>query len=59
MPEKNLITTYLAALVIYGVRKSPFANWITAEPKPRDFTSPVFKMFKRNSDPDEHIFQFQ
>ena len=34
MLEKNLITTYLTALVIRGVNKSPFMDWIMAEPKP-------------------------
>ena len=59
MPEKNLITTDLAALVIRGMSKSPFIDWNMAEPKPKDFTPPVFKMFEGNLDLVKHIFQFQ
>ena len=50
MPEKNMIITDLATLVIRGVSKSSFADWIMAEPKPIDFTPLVFNMFHRNSD---------
>ena len=56
MPEKNLITTNLATLVIPGVSKSPFADSITTEPKARDLTPSIFKMFEGNLDPVEHIF---
>ena len=56
MLEKNLITTNLATLVIPGVSKSPFADWITTEPKARDLTPPIFKIFEGNLDPVEHIF---
>ena len=56
MPEKNLITTNLADLVIHGMNKSSFVDWIMAEPKPKDFTPPVFKMFDGNSDSIKRIF---
>ena len=56
IPEKNLISTYLTDLVVRGVSKSPFADWIMAELKPRDFTPLVLKMFERNSNHVEHIF---
>ena len=59
MSEKNLITTNLAALFIRGVSKFLFADWITTEPKPRNFAPLVFKMFEGNSNRIEHIFQFQ
>ena len=59
MLEKNLITTKLAALVIRGLSKSSFTNWIMAEPKQRDFSPPIFKIYKGNSDLVKHIFQFQ
>ena len=59
MPKKNFPATDLAMLVIHGMSKSPLADWITEEPKLRDFIPPVFKMFEGNSNPVEHIFQFQ
>ena len=59
MSEKNLITMDLAALVICCVNKSPFVDWNMAEPKLKDFTSPVFKIVEGNSNPIECISQFQ
>ena len=58
MLEKNLITIDLVPLIILGVSKPLFIDWITADPKPRDFTPPVFKLFEGNSNLIEHIFQF-
>ena len=59
MPEKNLPATDSTTLVICGVSKSLFSNWITIEPKLRDFIPPVFKMFKQNLNLFELIFQCQ
>ena len=59
MLKRNLITIDLATLVIRGVKKSLFANWIMEELKLKDFTLPIFKMLEKNSDPIKHIFQFQ
>ena len=58
MLKRNLITIDLATLVIRGVKKSLFANWIMEQLKLKDFTPPIFKMLEKNSDPIKHIFQF-
>ena len=42
-----------------GVNKSPFAEWIIEEPKPKDFGVPSFKQFDGKTDPVDHIFNFQ
>ena len=42
-----------------GVNKSPFAEWIVDEPKPKDFVVPSFKQFDGKTDPIDHVFNFQ
>ena len=44
--ERNLTIVDLVALVIRGVSKSLFAYWILTEPKPKDFTPLVHKIFE-------------
>ena len=49
----------LAMMATRGVNKSPFAEWIVDEPKPKDFVVPSFKQFDGKTDPVDHIFNFQ
>ena len=40
----------LAMMAIRGVNKSPFAEWIGDQPKPKDFVIPTFKQFDAKLD---------
>ncbi|XP_062113482.1 uncharacterized protein LOC133824574 [Humulus lupulus] len=46
-------------LVTRITEKSPFAEWIQNEPKPRDFVIPPLPAFNGKGDPLNHLFQFQ
>ncbi len=42
-----------------GISKSPFAQWIVTEIKPRSFNPPMLEKFQGKSDPIFHLLQFK
>ena len=48
----------LAMMATRRVSKSPFAEWLVEEPKPKDFVVPSLKQFDGKTDHVDHIFNF-
>ena len=42
-----------------GISKSPFAQWIVEEVKPKTFNAPVLDKFQGKTDPISHLLQFK
>ena len=42
-----------------GISKSPFAQWIVIEVKPKRFNPPMLEKFQGKSDPISHLLQFK
>ena len=61
MQKVNQLGTYgdMTEQVIRGVTQSPFTEWISDEPKPKDFVVPTMQSFDGSSDPVDHLYQFQ
>ena len=45
----------LADIVIQGMSRFPFTEWIEEEVKPRDFALPTFYKFNKKTDPISHL----
>ena len=61
MQKVNQLGTYgdMTEQVIRGVTQSPFTEWISDEPKPKDFVVPTMQSFDGSSDLVDHLYQFQ
>ena len=42
-----------------GISKSPFAQWIVREVKPKCFSPPMLEKFQGKFDPISHLLQFK
>ena len=42
-----------------GISKSPFAQWIVGEVKPKTFNAPMREKFQGKTDPISHLLQFK
>ena len=42
-----------------GISKSPFAQWIVREVKPKSLNPPMLEKFQGKSDPISHLLQFK